>query len=129
MKQTRRELSAAEWEIMHTIWRTGQPVTVRQVLDRAYPRGEKAYTTVQTLMNIMVDKGFLTRRKEGRVNVYTAITGKEDVLRGSLTGIAQRMFQGSFGAMASFLINTGQLNDGEIEQLRSILGTKKGEES
>ena len=129
MKQTRRELSAAEWELMHTIWRAGQPVTVRQVLDQAYPQGEKAYTTVQTLMNIMVHKGFLTRRKEGRVNVYAAITGQEDVLRGSLAGIAQRMFQGSFGAMASFLINTGQLNEGEIEQLRSILEKKEGEES
>ncbi len=129
MKQIRRELSAAEWEIMHAIWYTGQPVTVRQVLDHAYPQGEKAYTTVQTLMNIMVDKGFLTRRKEGRVNVYAAITGQEDILRGSLARIAQRMFQGSFGAMASFLINTGQLNEGEIEQLRSILEKKKGEES
>ena len=125
MKQTRKELSVAEWELMHAIWQAGQPVTVRQVLDQAYSRGEKAYTTVQTLMNIMVDKGFLTRRKEGRVNVYAAVTGQEDVLRGSLVVIAQRMFQGSWGTMASFLVGRANLSPEEIARLRRILDEKE----
>ena len=129
MKQTRKEPSAAEWELMHAIWSTEGPVTVRQVLDQAYPQGEKAYTTVQTLMNIMVDKGFLTRRKEGRVNVYAAVTGQEDVLRGSLSGIAQRMFQGSFGAMASFLVGSVKLTPEELAELKSLLERKSEETS
>lgn len=129
MKQIRRELSAAEWELMHKIWHSGGPVTVRQVLDQAYPLGEKAYTTVQTLMNIMVDKGFLTRRKEGRVNVYAAITGQEDILRGSLTRIAQRMFQGSFGAMASFLVGSVKLTPEELAELKRLLAQKSNETS
>lgn len=121
MRQPRKEPSAAEWELMHVIWQAGQPMTVRQVLDQAYPRGEKAYTTVQTLMNIMVDKGFLTRRKEGRVNVYAAVTDQEEVLRGSLAGIAQRMFQGSFGAMASFLVHSVPLTPEELAELKKTL--------
>ena len=129
MKQTRKELSVAEWELMHAIWQAGQPVTVRQVLDQTYPRGEKAYTTVQTLMNIMVDKGFLTRRKEGRVNVYSAITGQEDILRGSLAGIAQRMFQGSFGAMASFLVGSVKLTPEELAELKRLLAERSEEAS
>ncbi|MFB0517126.1 MAG: BlaI/MecI/CopY family transcriptional regulator [Candidatus Neomarinimicrobiota bacterium] len=121
MKQSRKELSVAEWEIMHAIWRVGRSVTVRQVLEAAYPRSEKAYTTVQTLMNILVEKGFLTRRKQGRINYYSAVRGREDVLRGSLIGVAQRMFQGSLGAMASFLVSSVKLRPEELQELKRIL--------
>lgn len=124
MRQPQKELSAAEWEIMHAIWRAEQSVTVRQVLSQAYPRGEKAYTTVQTLMNILVEKGFLSRRKEGRLNYYSADIRREDVLRGSLSGIAQRMFQGSFGAMASFLVGSAKLTPEELEELKRLLEQK-----
>ena len=127
MKKSRQELSAAEWEIMPVIWQFNKPVTVRQVLDTAYPKSEKAYTTVQTLMNILVEKGFLARRKEGRVNYYSASIPRGDVLRGSFSGMAQRMFQGSFSAMVSFLVGSGPFTTEELEDLQQILDKNSGE--
>ena len=121
------ELSPAEWEIMHTIWNADKPVTVRDVVDRAYPNDEKAYTTVQTLMNILVDKGFLSRRKQGRLNYYTAAIHREEVLRSSLANIAQRMFQGSWGAMASFLVHSVPLTPEELAELKKTLDEQGGD--
>jgi len=119
------ELSAAEWEIMHTIWQAGDPVTVRYVVDQTYPNGEKAYTTVQTLMNILVKKGILSRSKEGRQIVYNSTVAQHEALHGSLQGAARRMFQGSFGAMASFLVGRANLSPEEIARLRRILDEKE----
>ena len=127
MKLPPKEISAAEWEIIHAVWQTDEPVTVRQVLDQTYPRGEKAYTTVQTLMNILVEKGFLSRRKQGRLNYYTAAIRREEVLRGSLANIAQRMFQGSWGAMASFLVHSVPLTPEELAELKKTLDEQGGD--
>jgi predicted transcriptional regulator len=121
MATPRHELSAAEWEIMQAVWNGSKPVAVRDVLDRAYPNAEKAYTTVQTLMNILVDKGFLKRKKVGMVNFYSAAVSRDKVLRRSLSTLAGRMFQGSFGAMASFLVSSVPLSPEEIQALRKLL--------
>lgn len=125
------EISAAEWEIMQVVWNDNKPMAVREVLDQAYPNAEKAYTTVQTLMNILVDKGFLKRKKVGMVNFYSAAVSRDKVLRKSLSTLAGRMFQGSFGAMASFLVSTASLSPEEIQELKKLLdeqskGAKNG---
>lgn len=124
MKKRTDELSPAEWEIMHVIWRANEPVTVRLVVNEAYPKSGKAYTTVQTLMNILVDKGFLGRRKKNRVNTYRPLVKPETVLRSSLSRVAKRMFEGSFGTMASFLIESAELTPEELEELKRILDEK-----
>ena len=120
MATRKHELSAAEWELMAVIWDAGAPMTVRDVMDAAYPNDEKAYTTVQTLMNILVDKGVLRREKVGPVNVYTAAVRREKVLDASMSTVADRMFRGSFGAMASFLVSR-KLSDDDVAALRRML--------
>lgn len=131
MAAPKQELSAAEWEIMQVVWNGSKPLAVRDVLDQAYPNAEKAYTTVQTLMNILVDKGFLKRKKVGMVNFYSAAVSRDKVLRKSLSALASRMFQGSFGAMASFLVSSAPLSPNEIQALKKLLdehskGAKNG---
>jgi BlaI family transcriptional regulator, penicillinase repressor len=116
-----RELSDAEWELMSAVWEIGGGVTVREVLERAHPDGEKAYTTVQTLMNILCEKGFLRRTKRGTLNHYAPRVGRDAALRRSLGGAAERMFDGSFGAMATWLVNARTLTSADIEALRTLL--------
>lgn len=116
-----QDLSAAEWELMDSIWRAGGQVTVRQVVDTTYPQGQKAYTTVQTIMNILVDKGYLARHKPERINYYEPLVTREEALQGSLSGVARLMFQGSVGAMASFLVGTTKLKPKELDELRQLL--------
>jgi predicted transcriptional regulator len=61
------------------------------------------------------------------VNFYSAAVSQENVLRGSLTTLAGRMFQGSFGAMASFLVSSGKLSPEEVQALKKILDKQSGE--
>jgi BlaI family penicillinase repressor len=98
------------------------------MVDTAYPNGEKAYTTVQTLMNILVDKGLLTRVKKVRINQYAPTARREEIIHGSLSTIARRMFDGSFGAMASFLVGSMHLKPEELARLRTILDRKEDPE-
>jgi BlaI family transcriptional regulator, penicillinase repressor len=110
---------------MQIIWEHSEPLTVRQVLDFAYPKSEKAYTTVQTLMNILADKGILKREKNGPLNYYAATSSREKFLKRSLSTVAKHMFDGSFGAMASYLVSSAKLSPEEIRELKKLLNKKQ----
>jgi predicted transcriptional regulator len=64
-----------EAEVVRAAWAAGEPVSVRQLLDRIN-RGRSAqlaYTTVMTVMNRLVEKDVLHRRKQGRGYVYEPV--------------------------------------------------------
>lgn len=61
------ELEAA---IMDQLWAAGEPWTVRAVLDGLRPEREVAYTTVQTVLDILYRKGWVQRTKRGRAFQY-----------------------------------------------------------
>ncbi len=115
------KLAPAEAEIMDGIWDMEAPVTVRQVHSRLYPNGEKALTTVQTIMNILVDKGVLSRRKTGMVNFYTPKLTREQAAQMEARSLVSRLFHGSFGALAAHLINSGSLSRDELNQLKELI--------
>ncbi len=119
-------LTALEWEIMNTVWKFDRfPVTVRQVLERAYPDGEKAYTTVQTIMNNLTEKGLLAREKIGPVNVYKPILSAGTAQKRETDRFVDKVFNGSFFSLANFLLSSGKLSPDELDQLKNILEKNK----
>ena len=124
----KKRLAQAEWEVMDGVWDLDRQVTVREVRDHLYPNGEKAYTTVQTIMNILVDKGVLARQKIGPVNVYTSVLSREDAAQTETQTLVSRMFEGSFGALATYLVDSGELSDKELDELRALIEAREGEQ-
>ncbi|HHL72344.1 MAG TPA: BlaI/MecI/CopY family transcriptional regulator [Bacteroidetes bacterium] len=118
------KLAPAEAEIMDGIWEMEPPVTVREVHSKLYPNGEKALTTVQTMMNILADKGFLSRKKTGMVNFYTPKLSREQAAQMEARSLVSRLFHGSFGALAAHLINSGSLSKEELRELKTLIDSK-----
>ncbi len=121
------KLTPAEWEIMETIWKLGGAPSVREVLDSAFPAGEKAYTTVQTVMNILEKKGLLNRKKQGLVNFYQPTKSREQMIKSEMTQLLSRIFRGSVPAMANYLINSENLTLTEIENIKKLLEEKEAQ--
>jgi len=72
------ELHELEREIMEEVWRLGEPAG-RAVLDALNARTGRmrAYTTIMTILNRLHEKGMLTRRREGKVDVYAAVLSRD----------------------------------------------------
>ena len=121
----KRRLAEAEWEVMDGVWQINRQVTVRDVLNYVYPNGEKAYTTVQTIMNILTEKGVLDREKIGPVNVYRPTLSREDVAQVETRTLVSRMFEGSFGSLATYLVDSGELSQKELDELRVLIEEKE----
>lgn len=121
------KLTPVEWEIMEAVWQLGKAPSVRDVLDRAFPKGEKAYTTVQTIMNTLEKKGQLERKKIGLVNFYSPTRSRDQMVRSEMSALVSRIFDGSIPALANYLINSENIGLEEIETIKTLLKEKEKE--
>lgn len=121
------KLTPVEWEIMEAVWTLGGAPSVREVLEFAFPNGEKAYTTVQTIMNTLERKGFLERKKTGMVNFYRPVRSRDEMEREEMSSIVTRIFGGSKPALASSLLSLEGIELEELEQIKAILARREKE--
>jgi predicted transcriptional regulator len=115
-------LGPLEATVMDAVWATGEPVTVRTVVDRLNSdRAEPlAYTTVMTVMGRLTEKGSLRRRKEGRLYLYEASAP-------DAAGLAVKEVLGTYGdaAVAHFL-DEARADPRVMERLRAVLDEADG---
>lgn len=123
----RQKLTPAEWEIMETIWRLGGAPSIRDVLEHAFPDGQKAYTTVQTIMNTLEKKKLLRRRKTGLVNFYRPTRSRDEMIKAEMSSLIARVFQGSIPALADSLLSLDDLSIEEIQRIKKLLDDKEQE--
>ena len=123
----RDRLTPVEWEIMEAVWALGGGPSVRDVVDHAYPHGEKAYTTVQTLMNTLERKGVLRRRKVGLVNFYRPKRTRAQMAQSEMGVLLERVFGGSLPELASTLLAREDLDRAELAQIRRLLEERERE--
>ena len=121
------KLTLVEWEIMEAIWAVGHASTVRDVLEKAFPGGEKAYTTVQTIMNTLEKKKLLRREKTGLVNFYTPTRSRDDLVKAEMSSVIKQLFSGSIPAFANSLLSLDGIGLDEIRKLKAILKEKEKE--
>lgn len=118
--------TGAELEVLQILWDHG-PATVREVLDRL-PR-ERAYTSVMSLMNVMVEKELLSREPAGRAFRYAASHEPEHHERSILGDMLDRVFSGSATALVSRLLEQAEPSDEELEEIRRAISQHKRRKS
>jgi predicted transcriptional regulator len=121
------KLTPAEWGIMEAVWELGGAPSVRDVLEHAFPGGEKAYTTVQTVMNTLEKKGLLRRRKIGLVNFYRPTRTRKALLKAEMSSLVKRVFGGSIPAVANTLLELDDLDLSEIRRIKALVADKERE--
>src|SRR3954468_7420188 len=111
------QLTPLELEIMQVLWEGG-PASVAEAQERL--GGKLAYTTVQTMLNVLVRKGKASRTLVDRAYRYRAAISREKALGATLRDVVQRIFGGSAGALVMSLVETTQLAPGTLRGLQTI---------
>lgn len=124
-------MTPLELKIMQVLWRLGpcQVQAVQQELE-----GGLAYTTVQTMLNVLHKKGRVTRRLRGRAYEYRAVVSEEKTLGTAVADLVERMFGGSAEELVMSLVKSRQLDAGRLARLAERVDAakaakKKGRES
>ncbi len=124
-----RHPTEVELELLKILWRDG-PGSVRQVRETLSGSRDLAYTSVMTMLNIMTRKGYLRRAKQGGIYVYRARVTARVTARRMLGDLVDRVFDGSAATAAVHLLETADLDAGELRRLRALIDRKsKGESS
>jgi predicted transcriptional regulator len=113
-------LTAQELEIMKVIWPLGQ-ATVREVYDALRERRSVAYTTVQTMMNILETKGHLKKEPGDKAQVYVPVRPQQLVVRSMVREFVNRVFDGSARPLLVHLLNEKGLTERERKELQKLL--------
>src|ERR1043165_7104452 len=118
---TRRKterLTPLELEIMHVLWETGAAnvQTVQQHLKR-----ELAYTTVQTMLNILHRKGKVKRTLKDRAYFYKPSVSRSQFLGHAVNDMVERLFGGSAESLVMSLVETKHLTPEKLARLNQLL--------
>src|ERR1700704_1150115 len=111
-------LTPLELEIMHVLWETGPAnvQTVQQKLTR-----ELAYTTVQTMLNILHRKGKAKRTLKDRAYFYKPAVSRTQVVSQTVNDVVNRLFGGSAESLVLSLVETKHLKPENIARLNKLL--------
>lgn len=107
-----------ELEVLRILWEHG-PQTVREVLDRV--SGNKAYTSVMSLLNVMTEKKLVTRKPDGRAFRYTAKIQPEKTEGKILGTVLKQVFDGSSSALFARLLEQSKPSAEELEEIRELI--------
>ena len=118
-----RHPTELELEILKVLWERGPLPTreIRNALARGEAARDLAHTSVITMLNIMVDKGYLDRTKNGGAYTFSPLVKREDVSGGMLDDLVERVFSGSAASLMLSLLERADLDDDEIRQLRAMI--------
>lgn len=109
-------LTPLELRIMQALWEVG-PASVKVVRHALRPRSLLAYTSVQTVLNILERKGKVKRTLQGRAYLYRAVVSQEEVSAAMLHDIIHRMFGGSVEQLVITLIEN---NLADLDRIREL---------
>ena len=123
-KRSTEQIPPMELAILHVLWEIG-PSTVQQVQERL--EGESAYTTVQTIMNTMEQKGRTKRTLKGKAFVYRAAVDQDTAEGGVVRDLVERVFKGSVEGLLMNLVKTQQLDRKTLERLKRHLASQEEE--
>lgn len=107
-------LTPLEMQMMQVLWRDGAS-SVQHVQQQV--AGDFAYTTVQTVLNSLHQKGKVRRKMRGRAFEYHAIVARDTVTRHAVRDFVNRVFGGSTEDLVMSLIKTRQLDAKKIAAL------------
>jgi predicted transcriptional regulator len=116
----------AELAILRVLWEQG-PATVRRVYEALAGTRETGYTTTLKLMQIMAEKGLVTRDESARTHVYAARLSQHQTQRQLVSDLLDRAFGGSAAALVMQALSAGQTSPEELRQIRQLIDTHRGE--
>ena len=113
----------AELEILRVLWRVG-PSTVRDVHQALTPLRDVGYTTVLKLLQIMAEKGLVTRDVRSRTHVYQAAASEQTTQRRLVSDLLDRAFEGSALGLVMQALAARPATAAELRQIRALLDRK-----
>ena len=122
IKPTEKEL-----EILQILWRTG-PAAVKEVHDKLGGNEQNGYTTILKMMQIMHEKGLVSRARSGKLHLYEALASRELTRQFMLDKMINTVFQGSAMQLVMSALGNTKSSKEELSEIKRYLEKLEGGE-
>jgi len=112
-------LTKAEEQIMHHLWAL-EKAFLKDILD-AYQDPKPAYTTVSTVIRVLVKKKYIGFNTYGKTNEYYPLVSQEEYFSGFFKGFFARFFNNSATQFTSFFAKDNELSLDDLEEMKQII--------
>lgn len=109
-----------ELEILQILWKNG-PVAVKGVHETMGGDDKNGYTTILKLLQIMHEKGLVTRQKSGKLHLYKAVASQEHTRQYILDKMIHTVFQGSAKQLVMSALGNKKSSKRELLEIRQYL--------
>lgn len=127
MKITLPKPTEKELEILQILWEKG-PVAVKDVHEALGGEATNGYTTILKLLQIMHEKGLVTRQKLGKLHLYKAVPSLENTQQQILTRMIDTVFQGSAMQLVMSALGNKKSSKEELQEIKRYLEKLEGGE-
>jgi BlaI family transcriptional regulator, penicillinase repressor len=124
-KNSEPGLTPFELEIMNVLWETG-PANVQTVQSTLTTR-ELAYTTVQTMLNVLHRKGRVKRLLKERAYIYRPVLSRKKAVTEAVGDMLDRFFGGSADSLVLSLVETRHLTPEKLARIQQMLERSREE--
>lgn len=114
-----KELTKAEEQLMHHLWDI-KKAYLKDIVER-YPEPRPAYTTISTVVNVLVKKKFVGFDTHGKSREYFPLLTKEKYTQQSMNGLLSNFFDNSPKQFASFFASQKELSVDELQEIRKLI--------
>lgn len=112
---------------MKVLWETG-PADVQTVRARFQTR-ELAYTTIQTMLNVLHKKGKVKRKLKDRAYIYSPLLSRKSAVTQAVADMLERFFAGSADSLVMSLVETRHLTPEKLGELQKLTEDARKERS
>lgn len=114
-----KELTKAEEQLMHYLWELDKAF-LKDLVEK-YPEPRPAYTTISTVVNVLVKKGFVKFKTFGKAREYSPALEKDAYTKQSMNGLMNNFFNNSAKQFASFFTQQQKLSVEELKEIRKLI--------
>jgi len=114
-----KELTKAEEQLMQYLWKIEKGF-LKDIVEQ-FPEPRPAYTTVSTVVRVLVEKGFIKFNTYGKIHEYFPAINKKEYSRKFFNKWVGSFFNNSNKKFASFFMNESDMNISELEELKKMI--------
>ena len=124
MSQKHLKPTESELEILQVLWDKGE-ATVREVHEELAQTKDVGYTTALKLLQIMFEKGHVTRDDSSKSHVYKAAVSKEKTQSQLVGKMINTLFAGSPGQLVMQALGNHNASAAELEEIQKLIDSLK----
>ena len=118
MKQ--KLLTNLELKVMNLLW-DKEKAFVKQLIEAWDEEPKPAYNTISTVVRILQEKQYIGHEAFGRSHQYFPLVSREEYQKRLVRNVLNNVFAGSVTTMISTLVDSEEMSDGELDDLRKMI--------